>query len=309
MKAVGFRRYGDVDVLEVFSLPRPICQHGQVLIKVHASSVNPKDTFIRKGRFRWLTGQRFPQWIGFDFAGEVVESSVTECRVGNRVFGMLDGWRGGACADYVLAQPDQIAQIPDHVPFEQAAAVPLVGLTALQALRDHGRMRAGQRVAINGASGGVGSMAVQIARYYDAHITAIASASNHDFLYELGADVCLDYRTHDLTKIAQPFDAVFDVFGNTRYAKVKPILTDSGVWISTVLQAHVFVSMAFTLFSRQRAHLVVVKSCADDLALLADWMREGQLRAIIQIYPLHQIAEAHAQQQSKHSRGKLVIRL
>ena len=164
-------------------------------------------------------------------------------------------------------------------------------------------------MCINGASGGVGSVAVQIAKILGAQVTAVSRAENHDFLRELGADTCLDYREVDITESGQKFDIFFDVFGNRRYDEIEPILTNSGVWVSTVLQPHVFASVEATKSSSgKKAKLVIVKSSRADLDIISGWVNNGRLKPIIHaIYPLTDIRAAHAQQESKHSRGKIII--
>ncbi|MEO1291134.1 MAG: NAD(P)-dependent alcohol dehydrogenase, partial [Chloroflexota bacterium] len=214
----------------------------------------------------------------------------------------------GTCAEYILVQANQLSRLPDTVSWIDAASVPLVSLTALQALRDNAKIQSGMRVCINGASGGVGSMAVQIAKICGCRVTAIASESNHDFLSDLGADICLDYRQNDIRNSDQHFDIFFDVFGNTHFRDIKPILSKNGTWVSTVIKQHVFTSIALSKLSSKSAELVVVKAVSEDLSQIAEWMVDGRLRAIIhQTYPIEQIAQAHQQQQSKHTRGKLVI--
>lgn len=310
MRAIVFYHYGDTDVLQVDNVPEPVPGKGDILVRVNYSAVNPKDTFIRKGRFKRFPVNRFPQRIGFDFSGIVAESHHPSYSEGDAVFGMLEGWQGGSCAEYIVVKAHQLAKKPESIPFDQVASVPLVGLTALQALRDDAGIKSGDRVCINGASGGVGSMAVQIAKVYGAHVTAIASASNHEFLYSLGADICIDYRETDISTGDNPFDIFFDVFGNTRFARIKPLLSPTGTWVSTVIQAHVFISQALTVFSRKSAKLVVVKANPDDFRLLTDWMESAKVKAIIQdIFPMENTAVAHEQQQSKHTRGKLLIRI
>ena len=180
-----------------------------------------KITFIRKGRFKRFTGNSFPQFTGFDVAGEIIDSNNDNLPIGSRIFGMLDGWHGGTCAEYVLIKSSQCAIIPDSISMIDATALPLVTLTALQALRDEARITDGMSVCINGASGGVGSMAVQIAKLYGADVTAIASQTNHDFLYDLGVDQCIDYLTTDIGTVNERFDIFFDVFGKYTLCRYK----------------------------------------------------------------------------------------
>lgn len=310
MKAAVFYAYGDVDVLQIADIPKPIIGDNEVLVKVVSAAINPKDTFIRKGRFKWFTGNQFPQLTGFDLAGTVAETNSADFAVGDAVFGMLDGWHGASCAEYVAVKAHQLAHKPDTIDFDDVASVALVGLTALQALRDEGNIKAGDKVCINGASGGVGTMAVQIAKIYGCHVTAIASQKNHDFLRDLGADDCVDYRDTDISLTNATFDIFFDVFGNTRYRHIKPILSSDGKWISTVIQPHVFMSRFLSVFSGKSATLVIVKAIRKDLLTIVEWILKGQLRAIIaNRYLLEEIQQAHIEQQSKHSGGKIVIQV
>lgn len=313
MKAAVINIFGPKSILELVDMPKPKAQVDEVLVRVHAAAINPKDTFIRKGRLKRFTGNRFPMQMGFDFAGEVtnVGAKVKAIQAGEHVYGMLDGWHGGTCAEYVVVKSNQCASKPDSLSFEQAAALPMVTLTALQGLRDEAGIQARQRVCINGASGGVGSMAVQIAKIYQASVTAISRAQNHAFLLELGAERCIDYRLTDISQTDQRFDIFFDVFGNQRFQAIKPILRSNGVWVSTVLKQHVFISVAATKFlSRKKAKLVIVRSDREDLDTIREWADVGRIKPIIQeVYPLDKIRDAHAQQETKHTIGKIVIRI
>ncbi len=314
MKAAVIRSYGSADQLCITEMERPAPATGEALVRVHAAAVNPKDTFIRKGRFRPFSGSRMPLQTGFDFAGvvEAVGPEVKGVQVGAAVYGMQrEIFRGRSCAEYLAVAPDQFAAKPANLDFCQAAALPLVSLTALQALRDDGRLRAGQQVCINGASGGVGSMAVQIARRLGGEVTAISSSGNHAFLRELGASHCIDYANTDIRQVAERFDVFFDVFGNHPFRSVRHLLKPGGTWVSTVLQPHVFASaLGSRVLPGPRARLVVVKSNRADLDLLRGWVENGLVRPVVQeIYPLDRIADAHRQQESKHTRGKIVIRI
>jgi NADPH:quinone reductase-like Zn-dependent oxidoreductase len=313
MKTAAFYEYGSVDVLTIAEIPVPQLQPHEILVQVRVAAINPKDTFIRKGRFKSLTGSRFPKFTGFDFTGTIVQlgANVTGWVKGDTVYGMIDGWHGATCAEYVAVPANHLAHKPENCTFEEAAAVPLVALTALQALRDEGHIQQGQRVCINGASGGVGTMAVQIAKIYGTHITTITSADNLDFCRELGADVTLDYRQPNSTQQQEKFDIFFDVFGNQSFGAIRPLLSEHGIYISTVLKRHVFISQWLTrFFGKQKARLVVVKPNTADLDLIGTWLNQGQLKPIIHsVFPLEQIREAHQQQESKHTRGKIVVRL
>jgi NADPH:quinone reductase-like Zn-dependent oxidoreductase len=313
LRAAIINTFGPTSVLELVDMPKPSVQADEVLVRVHAAAANPKDTFIRKGRLKRFTGNRFPMQMGFDYAGEVtnVGAQVKGIQEGEHVYGMLDGWHGGTCAEYVVVKTNQCASKPESLTFEQAAALPMVTLTALQAIRDEASMQARQTICINGASGGVGSMAVQIAKIYRASVTAISSVQNHDFLHKLGADNCIDYHVTDISQTGQEFDIFFDVFGNQRFQVIKPILSSNGVWVSTVLQPHVFISIARTRFlSRKKAKQVRVKSNHNDLTVISGWADAKQLKPIINgVYPLDKICDAHAQQETKHTRGKIIVQI
>jgi len=313
MKAAVINSFGGTSVLEIVDIPKPKVQTDELLVRVHAAAINPKDTFIRKGRLKRLSGNRFPMQMGFDFAGEVVKvgNQVKGVHAGEQVYGMLNGWHGGTCAEYVAVKFSQLANKPESMTFEQAAALPLVTLTALQALRDEAGIKAGKNICINGASGGVGSMAVQISKIHQATVTAISSLSNHEFLHDLGADTCIDYHDENISHTKNEFDIFFDVFGNQPFQKIKNILSKDGVWVSTVLQPHVFISIIRTkIFSRKKAKLVVVKSNRDDLQTIRDWADARQLKPIIQeVYPFEKIRDAHAQQETKHTRGKIIVQI
>ena len=310
MKAVLFDEYGKPDTLYIGTMDKPTIGADEVLVKVKACAVNPKDVFIRKGRFK-LFNPGFPKQTGFDFAGEVAERGVNvhHVQVGDAVFGHLDGLGGGTAAEYVKVNRIKVARKPEFLTFTEAAAVSLVSQTALQALRDEGHIESGMRVCINGASGGVGSMAVQIAAHYGTHITAISSENNHDFCRDLGADVTVDYRTEDITASDDRFDIFFDVFGNHRYETIRPILTDNGTYITTVPGSGIILRQLWTgLTSSQKAKLVVVESRTSDLNQLSDWFNTGVIRPVIDsVFTLENIAEAHALQQTKHARGKIVV--
>jgi len=311
MRAAIFNRFGGTDVLEIADIAKPTIQADEVLVKVCAAAVNPKDTFVRKGRFQLFTGKQFPLQLGYDFAGEVaaVGERVSGYAPGQAVFGMLDCWRGRTCAQYLAVGTDNLADMPGTLTFEEAASLPLAASTALQALRDEAHIKDGDQVGINGASGGVGTLAVQIAKLYGASLTAISSTVNHDFLTSLGADTCIDYHNTDVAAGDQRFDIFFDVFGNQPFKRIKPVLARTGTWVSTVVKSHVLISQWVTrLFGRQKARQVVVKARHTDLALIRDWVAAGRLQPVVHdIFPLDKIQAAHAQQETKHTRGKIVV--
>ena len=305
--AAVFDRYGSADVLDVREIRLP--SDAPVLVEVTASSVNPKDTFVRKGRFRQVTGKRFPMPSGYDFSGTVVRSRDPNWASGTPVFGTINGWRGGAAAHCVSCRPDELSRAPRTISLETAAAFPLAALTALQALRDHLRLQGGQRVLINGASGGVGSFAVQIAKAWGAHVTAVASATSAQRCRDLGADDVFDY-SNALSTGSGLHDGVFDVFGNLSAKQAKELLTRSGRYVTTIPSIANVSAMLLGPFlpSLPRSSIVNVQSNREDLSALASLVDGGKLSADIEArFPLDRIGDAHRHVERKHTRGKVLV--
>lgn len=310
MRAVIYARYGQADVLEVVQLPVPRPRRGQVLVRVHAAALNPKDVVMRRGKFRMLAGGRLPRRVAYDFAGEVVRAGagVRGLAPGARVYGMLNGFRAGAAAEYVVARAGELAPMPRGLSFTEAAAIPLAAQTALQALRDVARVRPGAEVVINGASGGVGTFAVQLARHLGARVTSLSSERNLALCRELGAHEALDYRQADV--LARRWDVFFDVFGNHTWRRVRPALRPGGVYVQTVPSPRIVLDQLATLVTPTRARLVVVKSRARDLRELAHLVEAGALRPVVdREYPLEEVRAAQEHLETKHARGKVVLRV
>jgi NADPH:quinone reductase-like Zn-dependent oxidoreductase len=314
MKVVEYDRYGDPSVLVVRERPDPVARPGRVVVRVRAAALNPKDVLTRTGKLRLLAGGQFPKRVGYDWAGEIAElgRGVTGLAVGDPVFGMIQAWTAGACGELVEVRPDELARKPAGLDWEQAAALPLASLTALQALRDLGQLATGQRVLIHGASGGVGVHAVQIARVLGAHVTTLTSAAAVALVRSLGADEAIDRATWQAASpsAAGAFDVVFDVFGNRTFDELRPLLTARGTFVSTVPKLHVVLSRFRTAFAHPRARLVVVRSRRADLEWLAALIERGRLRAVIdRVLPLADIAEAQRYLATRRARGKVVIRV
>jgi NADPH:quinone reductase-like Zn-dependent oxidoreductase len=309
MRAVTIDRYGGPEVLHLTTVPRPVPTRGQVLVRTRFIGVNPKDIVVRKGKFKIATGKKFPLIVGHDIAGEVVDTGMgADLAEGDLVFGMINDFAGRAYAEYAAVDCQQLAIAPISIGMDVAAAVPLAAQTALQALRDDARLQPDQSALINGASGGVGVFAVQIAKILGARVTAVCSHRNADLVKELGADEVVDYSKVELVNLDERFDVIFDVFGNYHFDKLKHLLRPRGTYVHTIPSGRIFKDVARTLVRRKRAKLVVVKSRREDL----DWLRKHidakRLRVVVdRSFALGDVAEAHRYMETKRARGKVVL--
>jgi NADPH:quinone reductase-like Zn-dependent oxidoreductase len=319
MKAIVHHRYGGPDVLELEEIEKPIPADDQILIKVRAASVNPVDKLFEGSSLlvRMITGLRKPKdpRVGHDVAGQVesVGKNVSAFKEGDEVFGVARG----AFAEYACNSEAAFAVKPGNATFEQAAAVPVAGLTALQGLRKKGKVQRGQKVLINGAAGGVGTFAVQIAKVLGADVTAVCSTRNVEMVRSLGADRVIDYTREDFTKGSERYDLIFDCMSNHSFFAYRRILNSNGMWLGIggpakvwliliiVLKARVlswFVSQNFVLFMARRSK--------EDLTCLRELIEAGKITPVIdRRYTLSEVPEALRYLKEGHTRGKIVITL
>jgi len=324
MRAILCRRPGRPEVLELDEIDKPSIADDGVLVRVHAASVNPVDFFPLSGvayTARLLSGgfKPKPVVLGTDFAGTVesVGKGVTEFKPGDEVFGGKDR---STFAEYV-AVPAKGAVVakPANVTFEQAAAVPVAAITALQALRDHGRLRQGQKVLINGASGGVGSFAVQIAKALGAHVTAVCSPRNMETARALGADKVIDYTREDFTRGAESYDLMIDIAGNHSWSECKRVLVPTGIMVAAGGSAHtvwganstirhlIGVRLA-SIRGTRKAALFIAKLNKADLLVLQKLLLEGKVTPVIdRCYDLDRVPHAFNYMGEGHARGKIII--
>jgi NADPH:quinone reductase-like Zn-dependent oxidoreductase len=324
MKAVVYTDYGPPDVLEIREIKKPAPNDDQVLVKVHAAAVNPLDWhFIRGTPYvmrMMMGGLRKPKdpLVGVDYAGtiEAVGKNVTQFKPGDAVFGN----RSGAFAEYLCARADRaIALKPANMTFEQAAAVPVAAITALQGLRDQGKVQPGQKVLINGASGGVGTFAVQIAKTLGAEVTGVCSTRNVDLVRSLGADHVIDYTKEDFTKSGEHYDVILDNVGTQPLSGFRRVLKPNGIcviiggggpndgkWVGPM--ARPIKAKLMSPFISQKMGMMMAESNQKDLTVLADMMQSGKVTPVIdRTYPLSQIADAIRYLEQGHARGKVVI--
>jgi NADPH:quinone reductase-like Zn-dependent oxidoreductase len=307
LKKAIIKGFGKTDQLDIVDLSIPSIKEQEVLVRVVAASVNPKDTFIRKGRYKALTGSRFPMGVGFDYSGIVEQSNISAFQKGDAVFGMVNGWAGKTFVEFVAVGKNEISHAPKNIELTDAASIPLVAQTALQALRDIGKIKEGFHVCINGASGGVGTMAIQIAKSFGAIVTTLTSPANFDLCKSLGADFSLDYADKTVTK--KQYDIYFEVFGNQSFQSVKNLLSKKGVYISTVPSKRLLWRQFFiNPFSNQKAALVIVQSKYHQLEWIKKLIELDKLKPIIDsIYPFTDIVNAQSRVESKRTKGKVVV--
>ena len=324
MKAILCRRHGRPDVLELEEIDKPSIADDGVLVRVHAASVNPVDFFPLSGVAytpRLLSGgfKPKPVVLGTDFAGTVesVGKGVTEFKPGDEVFGGKDR---STFAEYVsIPAKGAVVAKPANVTFEQAAAVPVAAITALQALRDHGHIRQGQKVLINGASGGVGSFAVQLAKAFGAQVTAVCSLRNAETARALGADRIIDYAREDFTRSAESHDLIIDIAGNHSWSECKRVLATTGIMVAAGGSAHtvwggnstirhlIGVRMASIRGTRKVA-LFIAKLNKADLLFLQKLLLEGKVTPVIdRCYELNRVPEAFNYMGDGHAKGKIII--
>lgn len=309
MTAVGFRRYGGPEVLERVEIPVPQPGPGQIRIRVAAAGVNPADWRIRGGAFRHFVRPAFPFVPGADVAGVVdaVGPGPSRFVPGDRVFTLLPTLAGGACAGFALAADPAVARVPDGTTLADAAAVPLAALTALQSLENVG-LAAGERVLVNGASGGVGSFAVQVARAIGARVEAACSAANAGWVRELGAERVLDYRAEDVTRPAEPYHVVFDAVAAHPYRRWRRAVRRGGrVAVVNPLHGNP-VSRLLARLDGRRLGSILVRPDGAGLRRIADWIAAGAIRPVIErAYGMDEAADAHRRSETGRVCGKLVI--
>jgi NADPH:quinone reductase-like Zn-dependent oxidoreductase len=322
VKAIAQDRYGSPDVLELREVDKPVPAAGEVLVRVHAAAVNAYDWHFMRGDpylARLMLGFRGPKKTirGKDFAGrvEAVGRDVQRWRPGDEVFGEVDG----AFAEYACVRHSAVGPKPANLTFEQAAALPLAGNTALMGLRDLGRVQPGQQVLINGASGGVGTFAVQIATSFGADVTGVCSTRNVDLVRSLGADHVVDYTREDFTRNGRRYDVVFDLVGNHSLTECRRALTPGGTLVlsgggvsgggSLIGPLGLIVkAQLLSRFVRHRLLVLTAAASTENLTTLSELAESGKLTPVIdRIYPLSEAAEAIRYLEVEHARAKVVI--
>jgi NADPH:quinone reductase-like Zn-dependent oxidoreductase len=325
MKAAVYTQYGPPDlVLQITDVEKPMPTDNELLIKVRAASVNPLDSHLMKGgpyivRLLLRLGKPKIKRPGVDVAGQVeaVGKNITQFKPGDAVFGLCKG----AFAEYLCATESALVIKPENITFEQAASVPVAALTALQGLRDKAKIQPGQKVLINGAAGGVGTFAVQIAKSFGAHVTAVCSTRNVDKVRSIGADHVIDYTQEDFTKShsGQCYDIIFDNVGNHSLSACRRLLNPKGITLMVgilgdrgilSLLTHLVTALIWSRFISQKFIFFIARLNQQDLTLLSELMATGKVTPVIdKCYSLNQAPEAIRYLSEHHARGKVVITL
>lgn len=308
MKAIQIHQFGGTEELKYEEAPMPTINPDDVLVKIYATSINPVDWKVRQGAMKGRMEFKFPLILGWDFSGVITEvgSEVKDFKAGQEVYGKPDITRNGTYAEYVAVKASEIAIKPASVSHTEAASIPLAGLTAWQGIFDHGKTSSGQKILIHGTSGGVGTIALQLAKWKGAYVIATSSEKNIAFLKELGADEVIDYQQQQFEKELKDLDFVFDTIGGETQKKSIEVLKPGGILISTVMVEDE------QPFKDKNIHIMrfMAQSNPEQLKQMADLVDSGKLKPIIaEVFPLEEIAKAQELSSKGHTRGKIAIQV
>jgi NADPH:quinone reductase-like Zn-dependent oxidoreductase len=308
MKAIRIHNYGGPEVLQYEDTPRPQPGEGEVLIRVHAATVNPIDWRVREGYMKDFWPHKFPLILGWDLSGVVEElgRGASRFKIGDEVYSVPDPTRNGAYADYIVVRESELALKPKSLHHIRAAAVPLAALTAWQSLFDTAQLQPGQRVLIHGGGGGVGHFAVQLAKWKGAYVIATASTKNQELLRELGADETIDYTRQRFEDVARKIDIVLDPIGGDTQERSWQVLKKGGILLSVVEPPSADKAKALGI----QAVFVASHPNGAELAKIAELIDSGDLKPIVnRILPLSEARRAHELSQTGHTHGKIVLRV
>ena len=316
MKAIVYTRYGSTDVLKLEEIPKPTPGDNEVLVKVHAASANAADWHMMRGKpflIRLMVGGLLKpknKILGADIAGrvETVGRNVKQFQPGDEVFGDISECGWGAFAEYVCASEDAVILKPDNLTFEEAAAVPIAAISALQGLRDKRQIKPGDKVLINGASGGVGTFAIQIAKSFGAEVTGVCSTKKLQLVRSIGADQVIDYTQEDFTQNGQLYDLIFDAAAYRSISDYKRSLSPKGMYL--LVGGSMTRIIQVVLNKSKKIDNLVVKSNKKDLVFMKGLLESGQVAPVVdRIYPLSRVAEALRYLEERHVQGKVVIKV
>ncbi|WP_462264918.1 NADP-dependent oxidoreductase [Mucilaginibacter sp.] len=320
MKAIRVNEFGGPEVMQLEEVECPVPAADEILVKMYASSVNPADYIIREGGNEALRSfLKLPLGLGLDAAGIVEEtgSEVTQFKKGDKVYGVPNFPGDGGYAEYIVAKASQFDVMPQNITFNEAGALPSCALIAWNGIVDMGKIQPGQRVLIHGAAGGVGNLAVQIAKAKGAYVIGTASASNHDFLKELGADEVIDYNHQRFEELLRNVDLVFNASpvrdSSIRFKSVD-VIKEGGIYVCTHLDQPLEQEFLDALAKKNATGTMVgggsITTYTSSLSGTTQLINEGKLKAIVsKVYPLAKVADAHRESETKHVRGKIVLEI
>ncbi|MET0636948.1 MAG: NAD(P)-dependent alcohol dehydrogenase [Chitinophagaceae bacterium] len=310
MKKIIYSRFGGPEVLQIAEVSVPAVQETTVLIKVKAVSINPLDWKIRNGEMKLMSGSKFPKGMGIDFSGIVEQtgSAVNKYKKGDEVYGILDVFKGNALSEYIIAREKDIAIKPQSISFEQAAATPVVGSAALQILKTLVSLKKGTEILINGASGGIGMFATQIAKMDGAIVTAVVSNNGIRAVTDWGADFVVNYQNEDVLKGGKQYDIVIDLSGKMPFSKAKQIMKHSSAYINTTPGPKEIISSFFiNLFSGKKYKLLMLKPSSEYLTELGGYAESGISIVVSKVYPFKSFEKAYTEVPNGKFIGKSVI--
>jgi NADPH:quinone reductase-like Zn-dependent oxidoreductase len=310
MKKIIYSKFGGPEVLQIAEVPIPAVQATTVLIKVKAVSINPLDWKIRNGEMKLMSGSKFPKGIGIDFSGivEAAGTAATKYNKGDEVFGILDVFKGGALSEYITVEEKDIAIKPQNISFEQAAAMPVVGSAALQIFNTLVNLQKDTEILINGASGGIGMFATQIAKMKGATVTTVVGDSGIPAAKDWGADFVVNYRNEDVLKGNKPYDVIIDLSGKMPFNKAKQIMKHSSAYVHTAPGPKEIISSFFiNLFSSKKYKVLMLKPSPEYLAALTDYAEHGLAIVVSKTYPFHSFKKAYNEVPNGRFIGKSVI--
>ena len=313
MKAAVIYKYGSPDVFRIEEIEKPVIKSHEVLVKVYAASINPVDWKQRQGWHKLFLKAHFPVVVGYDIAGEIVEcgSDVQEFHSGDKVYTRLTRRFGGAFAEYAAASESALAMKPDNITWEQAAAVPLAGITALQGLRDKCHLKKGENIMVIGAAGGVGHFALQIAKQMGAFVTSVCSGRHQKMMDELKPDQFIDYTKNNYKLLSDMYDVIFDAAGVESFISCRHLLKSGGRYLTTLPRPKLVIHKLISLFtSSKKVKTLLMKSNGDDLRILSEMISENQLKIFIDsVFPLENISDAHRRAEEYSTEGKIIVRI
>ena len=317
MQAIVRTKYGSADVLHFKEVEKPSPKENEVLVKIYAAAVNPLDKYFMRGTpffIRFVSGLLKPKnkILGADFAGQVeaVGENVTQFQPGDEVFGDI---HNGGFAEYACVPEKLIVMKPVNASYDEAAAIPVAGLTAVQILRDQMQIKPPQKILINGASGGVGTYAVQVAKHYGANVTGVCSTRNLEMVRSIGADQVIDYTKEDFTQNGELYDLILDNVGNRSISELKRILTPNGIYVLNAFSPTLMLQLGLQSGKSKNGGRVmrnsdVAKALQSDLEFLKELFKAGTIKSVIdKVYPLSETPEAVRHLESGRARGKIII--